>query len=510
MAINIVSPSSTQPLTAVSLVSVSVSPNETSMCKKSRCEPNRENLSSLRSTLHHAISTLSSVSTSPTYNDKTQPIRYSRSRENSKLSLSTASVSTSTLSTSHSNSNLCSLSPSLRSAYSIRRASSFRNFQKNRSLGTSYDDVLSEMNYQFSFTSHRSSITSICSLDCRENHPLFVQTPRSSSNEGISHELRPSDENKRNNSQSSCTLPPLPIPSQGEYEQVVSKKNQNTPTTAPSYAQQNSFNKEKRPDHSNSFISFLTKMNDSLNRSLESSYNMANKRPISPVIQEVPLETFSQKFDTLLTFHENIKIDGSDENILPICFFGKTKRIREHRVNPNYFLQYALNTSLLTGGLLQSFSEEEIDIFDDLLLEKYALISSDVNLSLTDSFFDDIFREKLSSRIQLLGEFKSIDSNFIHDLKLASIARYKIWSSVILQPRKDPVPSIKSIIQDVCPTASLETCQVPWLNIRDLKCGKAINKLKKPAGLLNNSNIQYVSKNCSSKRLVCHKHSNNI
>lgn len=339
-------------------------------------------------------------------------------------------------------------------------------------------------NNEFSYFSHRSSITSISSVDFNDPHPLMV--------------------------------PESVIDDEDEKTAAVLKTGRDhTQEAQPvSFVPQN--DKPKKTDQSllkfsnnkDSFLSFLTKLHNTIQKTSNTFNELKSVQLNLKSTEEVPLETFSQNYEILPFFREEVDINLNlidSEKFLPLQLCGKTRRIREHRVNPQYLLQYALDANAREKGLLTCLPDDEIDIFDELLLEKYSELSEFIDCPLNEQIFDAKFLWKLQSRLQTLDDYRKINDEYLYHLKLASIARFKLYATVTLPPRSDAVPSINSLIENIYPSASLDTCHVPWLNIKDFKSGKAVNKLTKFAGLLKGSNIQYVSRRCSSKRWVCMK-----
>lgn len=258
-----------------------------------------------------------------------------------------------------------------------------------------------------------------------------------------------------------------------------------------------------KPSTSN-FLTFLGKMGSSVSISMETNQPLFQQDP-KPALsskKHVALDTFFQDYERLPSFPEKVEIDTPDaDSLLPIHFFGKTNRAREQRINPLYLLIYSVDKSF--AKYLEDVEEFEIDIFDNILLEHYNSLTEECcELISSSCLFDSKFRWKLLSSLQLQNDFKVYDDVFIQQLKLASIARYKLWSTQTLPPRLDDVPNISKLASNITPSASLENCHVPWLHLDDLKNGKAINRLSKSAGFLKNSNIQFVSKNSQSKRWV--------
>lgn len=256
------------------------------------------------------------------------------------------------------------------------------------------------------------------------------------------------------------------------------------------------------------FISFAKQMSSSAkvalrpnNFVLETAVQCNNSK------RTTLLETFSQDFETFPLCQEKIVIDDPNfDTLLPLRFSGKTNRVREHRYNSNYLLIYALDQNL--QKYLAQVEEREIDIFDQLLLDNYNQLKNESSEMISaDCIFNAKFKWRLLSALQLQNDSKTYDEDFIRLLKLASIARYKVWSSVVLPPRSDELPNISNLSKTIVPSASLEFCEVPWLSLEDLKKGKAVKKLLNSAGFLRNSNIQFVSKNSQSKRWISYVNS---
>ncbi|KAG0672041.1 hypothetical protein C6P40_003580 [Pichia californica] len=513
-----------EPLTSLSLVSISISPDD-------RC--NNKKLQNLNDIYKNSLFSYSFTSL-----DNTNIIE---SRQNSKSSFSSSSSSldlkskSKSISKSRSNLNLLlSISPSLKSAYLSKRSTPFR---RQRSIPNSFDDYNhnnhsnKNSNLDFSLNSHRSSITSFGSLDCNDNHPLLISNSLISNNSNNKHDIN--DKHNINNINNNYKFSSMPI-NNIEDDYYYDDNNNNNDND-------NDDDDDDDDDDDNILDDYnLIDDNDIINESLyplETKSSTNNLKNLSYLLKklhtsiqlpsisknallklnlndqiEVPLETFSQKFESLPFYHENININLNSidsENFYTLHLCGKTRRIREFRINSNYLLTYALDTSIKEKGLFNNISDEEIDIFDDLLLEKYSQLTEFIENPVNDLIFDDVFNWKLHSKLQSFNYNKLIDDDFINNLKLSSIARYKLCSTITLPPRLDDLPNINSLINNIYINPSLNSCHVPWLNIKDLKSGKAINKLTKSAGLLKYSNIQYVSKRCASKRWVCFNNNNN-
>lgn len=457
------------------------------------------------------------------------------SRQNSRNSID--SLSSSVFNSSFSNSFITStISPSLKSAYSIKRASSFRNSQKPK-RSSFYDDPFfdtsdsrsnsrsdsSSISHFAPLLSYRSSISS---NDLTEIHPLSAKNVPPSLSEDRQEDEKQDTGYEKNDEDDDIDKKPI----------VTEHNSSNLDTNVSNHSKSNSINintkntknntplAEIKSSPTSNIISFLKKMKTSINKSLDPNpINVSTNRiiPDTPLddfklhqMSEVPLKTFSQKYEKLPTLHENIEINSLDnESILPLHFFGKTRRIRENRINSKYLLLYSLDASTRLNGYLNQFTDEELDIFDSLLLETYNQISDNFDSPSNEQLFDSDFKWKLESRLLLASNFNlsvPINNAYINNIKLASIARFKLWSTATLPPRQDDLPNFSNIINDISPLPSLNTCQVPWVNIKDLKSGRAINKLTQFSGLLKNSNIQYVSKRCSSQRWVCLNNNTNM
>ncbi|GAV29945.1 hypothetical protein PMKS-003451 [Pichia membranifaciens] len=327
-----------------------------------------------------------------------------------------------------------------------------------------------------------SSITSISSVDYNDPHPLMV-----------SESVIDDDEYHKERLCSEMGEESYNI----DYDAYIPQKDISKTTEQPL---------SSLKSNKDGLLPFLKKLHGTIQKSSNSFYELKLAQLNLKSTEEVPLETFAQNFEALPAVHENVDLNPNlvdSENFLPLQLCGKTRRIREHRINPYYLLQYALDTSVREKHLLNCIPNEELDIFDNLLLERYSELSESIDFPLNEQIFDEMFYLKLQSRLQFFNNYENIDDEHIYHLKLASIARFKLCANITLPPRMDDVPSISSLVDDIYPAASLDTCHVPWLNIKDLKSGKAINRLTKSAGLLRGSNIQYVSKKCSSKRWVC-------
>lgn len=249
------------------------------------------------------------------------------------------------------------------------------------------------------------------------------------------------------------------------------------------------------------FISFLKMMSGPAEVSLKSKKLILQTVPdCGKAKRPTLLETFSQDFERLPLIQEKIVIDDpNSDTLLPLRLLGKTNRVRQQRINSNYLLIYALDKS--AEKYLADVEECEINTFDQLLLENYhQLINESSEMIPASCIFDLKFKWKLLSVLQLENGSKIYDEEFIQLLKLASIARYKLWSSITLPPRSDELPNIGNLTKNIVPATSLEFCEVPWLSLNDLKKGKAVKKLSNSAGFLRNSNIQFVSKDSQSKR----------
>jgi hypothetical protein len=496
------------PITSVSFVSVSIYPEDNK--RKNESSNKLSNIDKIYNNnlfSHQFIGTYNN-------NDNHNHNQSYESRQGSQASIETLSSFSSFCSNLSLNSNShynykiknnCKIqnlpSPSLKSVYADKKATSFKNLQKLK-CSASYEESLfnnSLPSFSSLSLSYKSPRNQICSLQSDYEHPLLI--------------LDNEDEYDHNNNITIDQNSNLEYFSNLEFININNANNTHRIRKNKSFS--NSQEKKIKLNSNNSdtvanskklnLISFLKKLHDSVNRSLDSSLkvkviNKFNYRRIN----EFPLETFSQKFESIPTFHENIEINSSDfEKLLPIQFFGKTRRIRENRINPSYLLQYSIDNYCRSKGYFNMISDNEIDIFDDLLLEKYSQISGAFDSPLNEQIFDDVFECKLQSRLIMTDNFTIINEEYLFKLKLASIARYKLWANATLLPRQDQLPNFSRISKDIYFLPSLDTCQVPWLNIKDLKAGRAINRLTRSAGLLKNSNIQYVSKKCSSKRWVC-------
>lgn len=463
------------PVTAISLVSVSITPGTSY----------NENLSNLNDIYNNTIFSHSFSTNIPNGHSS---LERSKSSNVSNLPLN-----------SNSPTNSLSLSPSLKSAYSIKRATSFRNsyLSHNRSFSSSFED--SSLSNTFSLTSHRSSLTSVALLDYKYEHPLSTTDANSAIESDDDSEIVIEGEEQEEEEEDESAY----------FINSVESKVLHYRTNYPNIEDNSGHYQPRQRSISidinkDNLLSFLKKLHGSIHLSSSSLNNLGSNNSHFNVTQEVPLETFSQKFESLPTLHENICINTEDpESFLTVHLCGKTRRVREHRINSLYLLQYATDTSARSKGFLTSIDDKEIDIFDELLLEKYSELTDSSELCDNDRLFDTIFYWKLKNRLQVFDPYRTIDKQFLFHLKLASISRYKLWTTSFLQPRTDAVPTMSSITNDIYPNASLDTCQVPWLNIKDLKSGKAINRFTKSAGLLKGSNVQYVSKKCQSKRWVC-------
>lgn len=465
------------PSTSVSYISVSIAPDE-------KC-------------VHENLSKLTEIYNNIVFSHSFDKLKINSNFENSTVLESNTYAQTTIGSASsfytnnnNFNNNTISTSPSLKSAYSIKRASSFRkSFNRSNSFLTDEKD-----SRYHSFTSRSSSLTLLGSLDHnKDDHPLFIKFPEM--------EI---DSPSQNNPNAKNELYVAPLMNEIRDNECT-KFSESNRSDYSNTAELHSSVKSKKK----SFLTFLKKINNTINNPLNFSNGILYKniRNTNKNYDDVPLETYSQEFEYFPNYYENVSIENSNfDSIMPIYLEGKTKRIREYRVNSDYLRQYATGTNSKLFGILNSVSDDEIDIFDDLLLESYPELT-DIPLtdfSIHDKIFDELFLWELKFRFQTSCIYTEINSEYLQLLKISSLSRFKLWSAVTLPPRLDPVPSLSSIINDIYPYASLDNYRVPWLHIKDLKSGKAVNKFTKSAGLLKGgSNIQYVSKKCLSKRWVC-------
>lgn len=388
-----------------------------------------------------------------------------------------------------------SISPSLRTAYFHRKSSSFRNFKMSRLSSVSSEEDLFDTEIPLMDPTHRSSINSVsvCTIESGEDHPLkFAPAPDNSflhtknmkekqSSGKPEKELSVNDVTVKNRSFSFSS--PFKF-----WKRSTSPSSPEKEIKVPQSIDPNLL----LPQSENSVLSYI----------IRKKIRVSPYTPTNPVDTEIPLVTFSQTFEALPLFNQNLLINSpNDECILPTLLNGKYRRVREMRSNPKYLLHFSLENRAKETGLL-NLSPEEIDVFDDLLLERYneVLFQDEGKGVSTNDLFDELFIWRLKTELNSIGINKQVENNYISDLKLASLSRYKLWSSVTLNPRDDEVPNFNNITKDIYPNTSLINCRVPWLNINDVKSGKAIEKFTKAAGLLKSSNIQYISKNCSSKR----------
>lgn len=370
-----------------------------------------------------------------------------------------------------------SASPSFRTIYSTRRKTSIRNVTKKyKRLGQSSEESIFDTDNGSNF--QQLSTTSICSVVFKDYHPL---NRFENFNENFSF-TQPIERSSRKSSTSS--QPPVFL-----RKDHIQERNCIAESADPLIFPPKSKLNRTHPKSRFGFYCLMEKLQSSINLSSDPMYN-----DISCIDQEIALETFSQHFEILPLFNENISIDSSnDQYLLPTLLKGKCRRVREVRTNPNYLLLYSIENCARQCGILD-VSSEEVDIFDEILLQRYSQNTSN------DNICDDLFRWRLKTELQSQNIVKTVDQCYITDLKLASLSRYKLLSKVTLDPRTDSVPSLNTIIDDIYPKASVENCPVPWLSIHDFKSGKAIQRLAKTAGMLKFSSIQYVSRNCSSKR----------
>lgn len=374
------------------------------------------------------------------------------------------------------------ITPSFKSTCSLKKASSFSNFQKSFILNG--EDPLS----------NSSSFTSVCPLTENKYHPLQIRKN--------SYYY---DDNNHN-----------------EYENIVQRETQNDNTNQLEN-QSLELHTDSLINNSSNTISIPTIANNNndnkfsisdcihnFNNSFNLTYSVSNHFNNMKIFQDIPLETFSQKFESLPTqYDNNININSTlpDFNIrIPIHLNGKTTYMREQRTNPKYLLIYAQINSIRINNIFKDISDLEIDIFDDILLERYAECIECIGCISNNCLFDSLFRLRLKESLQNSNIFKKIDSQYINLIKLASISRFKICSMIDLQPRNDPLPNMNNIIDNILPNnISIENFNKPWLNLIDFK--SEISSINKSAGLLKfGKNIQYVSKNSYSKRWISYTH----
>lgn len=459
-------------------------------------------------------------------------------QQNSRSSSRSNSNSTS----NSKNLNVFSISPSLKSAYQCKRATSLKKKRSIPKISSSFDTTIDNTPLSKSL-----SISSISSLDSSSKHPLLILDASINNNDDddiLAHDIDDVDDSDTDTSDDSYYS--------YEHNNMLYYPKSNciniddnitittaTTTTTTTITTKHSFDDEpvklSNDQINDKYSSFLNNTNStSTSASTSTSNNFSFKQFLNSsssfstsfkeltknrlnliVDKEVPLETFSQRLETI---HEssindihslnNPMLSDELEKFLPIHFQGKTKRIRENRTNPDYLLQYSLDNSARNKHLIQCIPDFEIDIFDDLLLEKYLELSEYFDYPSNNQIFDEDFYWRLKSRLQIYDCSKTFNDKYINDLKLSSISRYKLYSTITLSPRVDDLPNINTITNNIYPSTSiiqLDKYPKPWLNINDLKLNgkKLLNKTLKPAGLLKGSNIQYVSKNCLSKRWVC-------
>lgn len=388
-------------------------------------------------------------------------ISFSTSEENRTSShshLSTSSVSPNSIFT---------VSPSLKSAYTMRRNSSLRYLQRKNSV-YSFSRELRMNTYNLNskstspVSSRRTSVL-VCQFDLGPNDPLSFTSNLCQGKKDCYFEIEKAPIRKPQLT-SNLKIPPLCI----GYS--IKPK----------------------------FTCFIDRLQSRL---AKHSYTIPHSRCRCHC--DIPLETFSLHSEALPTMHENIELATKDPgDYHPVTIPGQIKRCREERVNSKYLLQYAIYTSNEIHGYFRDITMEDIDIFDELLIDTYSTVAESMKVASIEMFFDDCFTCKLRRKFESRGLLKEIDKELIDNLRLASVTRFKLWNTATLHPRCDEIPSINRITDDVYSPFSVETCRVPWLSITDLKEGKAINRLNKKAGLLKGSNIQFVLKNCSSKRWI--------
>lgn len=233
------------------------------------------------------------------------------------------------------------------------------------------------------------------------------------------------------------------------------------------------------------FISNIKKIFKSLvgTKAPESEHSIAEK--YTSFATELPLETFKNR--------------NTDQplSLLTITLNGKSTREREERFNPNYLKHYAI-VQRIQDNNYSSISEEELDIFDEFLLDCQHHI--DNNHHGID--FERLLYTRLSNSLcwqVQRGHLDSLTMEYLIELKFMSLARHKLWSTMTLPVRSDALPSIRRLTDDIIPRRPSDTVlnrAAPWVSMKDLL--KTNNMLG--FGLNGNQKIQYTLKNVKSKR----------
>lgn len=217
---------------------------------------------------------------------------------------------------------------------------------------------------------------------------------------------------------------------------------------------------------------------------------------------EVPLETFNNGFnENGFIFDEILNFEP---NIMTLTLNGKSKRMREERINPNYLKHYSIIQSMQNNYAL-NISEQELDIFDQFLIDYYHMVTNEIN----DPFN---FQKELLNRLSNCWKWKNKLNNdlaldYLIELKFMSLARHKLWATMTLTPRKDELPSINSICDDIIPNKPLNIIKnfdSPWMSIKDIPNKKKLTGF----GINGNRYTQYVSKGSKSKRYTSSQFAN--
>lgn len=402
-----------------------------------------------------------------------------------------------------------STSPSLQSIYQIRRNSSFRKLSICRSYSNGLEDSLFlENNY---FNSPASSYGSF-DIDVYD-HPLSLKETECAiafeEDEEENENLQEIENDKRSLSISHALI--------GRFKRDSFSNSENV----------------------QKIVEFFSKINDSIQRTILRQ----DQKPFSNFVKDVPLETFSQEFElnshlqTLsisvplstdeLLFDKSVsKISVKQKNIslnqnfTTFVLNGKTRRFREERINPDYLRQYAIDSSCRNKGLY-NITDEELNIFDEFLFQYYSPDTQQVDSLADAELFEFNLRYYLNSLASSDTFFRKLPPNqtlsieYLTELKLASITRYKLWEYSKLKPRDDELPSLTSFInsfscrnifdlESELSSESMSKQIVPWLKFGETVNNFRLRQEKKKrlagVGLQGNPCIQYVSKGCINLR----------
>lgn len=366
---------------------------------------------------------------------------------------------------SSSNTSLqLSTSPSFCNAYTSRRRSSLRSPFRSSSFSTE------ESIFDHNLTTLSSSVGSEYSI----SHPLDDEDR---------FELFGDDDNE-----------------DGDH----TKKQTNNTQLIQSKDQHNISTPLEKPQISDSFLN-LTKLvglfkdirDTTVKNHTFQTFHTENSQ--KKLVIEVPLETFNNGFkENGFVFDEMLDFKP---NLLTLTLNGKSRRLREERVNPNYLKHYSIVQSM-QNNYVSNISEDELDIFDQFLIDNYNLVT---NNNKDSSYFERALLNKLSTCWRLQNKFdcscqqRALSMEYLIELKFMSLARHKLWTTMTLAPRGDELPSINSIFDDIIPQKPIKMIKnfdSPWMSIND------IPNRRKLAGVGINGNgfTQYISKDGKSRR----------